>query len=384
MRIGISFLQPDEQTSIWNNGGLQNVFHLLDLFRASPIVQDVFLLNYSPFEGMANNMPQEYAKFLARPADVQSLCDVVFEIGNQLSRDTVEQLRSNGTVVITYRFSNDYVLDNERMLFNRSGGLYFDFAQFDEVWTHAQHINTCRTYWEMCYSAPVRVMPHIWLPTFVDQASKAVHLEHGIKFGYSKDKDGHIAVLEPNMNMVKTAVFPTLICEKAYRLRPELFKHVYVTNGISLAETKPWAHFVNTLDIFKNQLLSTEPRYSSTFFLSAWANTVVAHQWENGLNYLYYDVLYGGYPLVHNSPFLKDVGYYYEGFNGDEGASALIKALTLHESNFAEYSKKASAYLETVMANSKKNIDLHVSKLIELVEKKAPVRAAFKAKHGLA
>lgn len=318
MRIGITFLQPDEQTSVWNNGGLQNVFHLLELFKASQSVKAVYLLNYSPFDGMTANMPQEYGLHLARPADVLPLCDVVFEVGQQLSRGEVDHLRSCGTVVITYRFSNDYVLDNERMLFNRTGGVYFEAAQFDEVWTHAQHINTCRTYWETCYRAPVRVLPHIWLPTFVDQAARAIHAEHGLSYGYTSAQAGHVAVFEPNLNMVKTAVFPTLVCEKAYRLRPDLFKHIYITNGLGLAQTKAWAHLVNTLDIFKHQLLSTEPRYSSVYFLSKWASTVVSHQWENGLNYMYYDVLYGGYPLVHNSPFLKEVGYFYEGFDGDQ------------------------------------------------------------------
>ena len=55
--------------------------------------------------------------------------------------------------------------------------------------------------------------------------------------------------------------------------------------------------------------------------LGQFVDTVVVHHWENGLNYLYYDVLYGGYPLIHNSEFLKDVGYYFDAFDVQSGAS---------------------------------------------------------------
>jgi hypothetical protein len=44
-------------------------------------------------------------------------------------------------------------------------------------------------------------------------------------------------------------------------------------------------------------------------------DAVITHQWENDLNYLYWDVLSLGYPLVHNSSRIKDAGYYYPDFD---------------------------------------------------------------------
>ncbi|QQX88401.1 DUF2827 family protein [Cupriavidus necator] len=46
---------------------------------------------------------------------------------------------------------------------------------------------------------------------------------------------------------------------------------------------------------------SFEARYSTPYFLARFTDVVVTHQWENGLNYLYYEAAYGRYPLVHNS-----------------------------------------------------------------------------------
>jgi hypothetical protein len=45
--------------------------------------------------------------------------------------------------------------------------------------------------------------------------------------------------------------------------------------------------------------------------MSEYGDVVLSHQWENGLNFLYIDALYLRYPLVHNSPYFKECGYYY-------------------------------------------------------------------------
>lgn len=57
-------------------------------------------------------------------------------------------------------------------------------------------------------------------------------------------------------------------------------------------------------------------------------DVLISHQWENELNYLYCEALYKGTPLVHNSPRLRDVGYYYDGFDIDAGAAQTVRALS--------------------------------------------------------
>ena len=77
--------------------------------------------------------------------------------------------------------------------------------------------------------------------------------------------------------------------------------------------------------------MTIEPRFVSPQFLANHCDAVVTHHWENGLNYLYYEVLYGGYPLIHNSEFLKDYGYYYDDFDAESGADALLSARAEHD-----------------------------------------------------
>ncbi|MBL8519097.1 MAG: DUF2827 family protein, partial [Betaproteobacteria bacterium] len=111
---------------------------------------------------------------------------------------------------------------------------------------------------------------------------------------------------------------------------------------------------------------TVEPRFVTADFLAHHADAVVTHHWENGLNYLYYDVLFGGYPLVHNSEFLADVGYYYESFDAEAGGEALVRAIDTHDANLPRYRETAAALLSRVEATAPGSIAAHEKLLIEI------------------
>ena len=90
------------------------------------------------------------------------------------------------------------------------------------------------------------------------------------------------------------------------------------------------------------------------------ADAVVTHHWENGLNYLYYEALFGGYPLIHNSEFIADYGYYYPSFNAEEGGKVLEMALRTHDANLEEYKIKSKHLLDRRSPTSKESIDCHL------------------------
>jgi hypothetical protein len=102
--------------------------------------------------------------------------------------------------------------------------------------------------------------------------------------------------------------------------------------------------------------------------MGQYGGIVLCHQWENGLNYVYYEALYGGYPLVHNSPFLKHVGYYYDQFDIDAGAQALETAWLTHDKNLAAYKVDALDFLETVSPYSDNVIQSYNKRIEELMK----------------
>src|SRR5438445_3926149 len=165
----------------------------------------------------------------------------------------------------------------------------------------------------------VEVVPHIWSPMFIDQHAAEL-AKRGVRFGFehrdrrSLEPGWRIGIFEPNISVVKNCFIPMLVCDSAYRQRRDSVALMLVMNTFHMKAHPTFNSFASHLDLTRDSKASYEPRQAFAECMLANAlDAVVAHQWECGLNYAYYDALYGGYPLVHNSDFLRDdgVGLYY-------------------------------------------------------------------------
>lgn len=374
LNIGVTLFVPrDGSPSIWSNGAVQNILFLYFMLLNSPDVGEVWLINAGDGERLSSGLMLDDLNLpLPRLSEVVHRLDVLIEAGAQISAQEAAQVSERGGVVVAYRCGNDYVMDVERLCFKKPSGSIFNGTRFDEVWTHAQHENTCRSYWEIGMRAPVRVMPHIWSPFFLDRAiAELGAVEPTVTFGYQpRPGPKRVAIFEPNMNVVKNSILPMLVCEAAHRADPSALREVYVTNALPLKEHITFQHFANALDIVRDRIASFEARYNLPVFLSRYTDVVVAHQWENGLNYLYYDALYGGYPLVHNSTFLGKAGYFYNGFDAAQGGEALLRAIRHHDQNVEAYQAHARAVLNAVRIDNPDVVRTHIDRLHLLLNRK--------------
>ncbi|MBV8046536.1 MAG: DUF2827 domain-containing protein [Paludibacterium sp.] len=350
--IGITWYATHQPgCSIWSNGTLQNVLLLFYLLKSAG-AGNIWLIN----GGDAGTLPP--ALRLAEPdlplvrfAEVADQLDVLIEGGAQVQPEQAEAVHRRHGIVLAYRCGNDYIMDAERICFNLPSGSAFNGTVFDEIWTQPQHEKMCRSFWELALRAPVRIMPHIWSSRFIRQElANLARNEPDLSFGYSPNATGgkRVAVFEPNLNVVKTFLTPLLICEAAYRQAPQALQAVFITNTSGLTSHPSFQGFAAATDLYRDKKVTFEARYRIPMFLARFTDIVVSHQWENGLNYLYYDVLYGGYPLVHNSPYLRDVGYYYPDFDAEAGARALLTAVRQHDSRIDDYRQQADRLLSRV------------------------------------
>jgi hypothetical protein len=97
---------------------------------------------------------------------------------------------------------------------------------------------------------------------------------------------------------------------------------------------------IQTFDLFKEGKISAESRYQTAYMLTQHLDVLICHQLLNPLNYLYLDAAYLGYPVLHNAPMCKDLGYYYEGSDTVEASKILNYILTEHDKNIDEYNEK--------------------------------------------
>ena len=173
-------------------------------------------------------------------------------------------------------------------------------------------------------------MQHLWSPFFLENA-----LEKNGKtnsFFYSPgERRWRLAILEPNICSVKTCHLPMLLCDAAYRRDRQFVEYLRVYNAMKLKEHQGFIGFARSLDLVNHGLATFEPRLPIFDILSGQADAVVSHHWHNGQNYLYYETLYGGYALIHNSTFLDDCGYRYDDYDCEDGALALLQAHREHD-----------------------------------------------------
>ena len=161
--------------------------------------------------------------------------------------------------------------------------------------------------------------------------------------------------MEPNLSLMKCAIPPIIICENAYRNCKNI-KKLYITNiakDNKNIDLERLTLFVNYLDLRKDNKISVEPRVQSLSLMAEHGiDIAVSHQWENNLNYLYFDLAWMGWPIIHNATLCKDVGYYYDQFNYEEGGNILANVISNHDNN-SEYIKKNRIAIDKYLTTNK-------------------------------
>lgn len=357
-RLGITVsVKPDGDLGFFENGLKQNVWFLYELFRRSPNCEAAFLLNDS---GHTPKVPDWMDLNPARivPTLEAGKLDYVIGAGTDIALPIMRHLREHGTRCIAFKGGNSAVMSMEAIAGrpepSPGAECYNDYQMWDAIWMTPQHENTYRSWCETLYRVPIHVVPQIWAPTFIDRTKID-------GWGYEPGREKwRVASMDPNNTVMKTSHWPALIMERAYRFEPELWEAFYITNAVQFKDYLPFKTFMLALSASSAETghgkMTVEQRFLTSQFL-AHAEAVVTHQWENDLNYLYYDVLYGGYPLIHNSPSLRNFGYHYTSFDAGAGAEALLYAKAMHDKNLKSYKEDVGVLLASVRPEG--SIDLH-------------------------
>lgn len=365
LRVGVTHYIRDGSQSLWENGIFQNCFFLLMLLEASPVVKSCFIVNGGPGD------PKEAAGFLSgAPAPIISMreaqteVDVIIELSAQLDATWAREFKAKGGVIVGMHVASDYVIDAERMAYLLSPTLLMAGGPYDEIWTLPAFEKTCASYYQVGFRAPVRVMQHLWNADIIERSATAA----GREFRYQPGrKQWRVGVFEPNLCSVKTCHMPMLLTDVAYRKDPQAVEVLRVFNSLPLKEHADFVAFASHLDLVKANRASFEGRYPLFDIMSVECDVIVSHHWENAQNYLYYEALHGGYPLVHNSDQLADCGYRYCDFDPEDGALSLLQAYAEHDLRLDDYRSTAADFLSSLDPRSDTNVRLYSDVLLEVV-----------------
>jgi len=370
MKVGISVLTHEGQ-SIWENGIGQNVIYLAQLLSSLSFVDEVILLNCGNQSQMPVEVDLDALKLrLMTPRDATHLIDVAIELAGGLDVEWLDYIRAMGKKVVFHCCGQAYISIVEPIVFEKPG--FFSRAdRCDELWI-LQRDRRFIPMLQALHRCPVVDVPYLWSPQFIDRR-EAVLREAGVHFGYVPRTSGQtrpralrVAIFEPNISVTKVCSIPMLVCDSAFRADPKSVAGLHVLNSVQMKDHPTFNYLANSLDIVKQSKAVFQQRHDFAGYMGQFADAVISHQWLNMQNTLYLDALHGGYPLIHNSPWLGNAGYYYPEFDIAAGAHQLLSAARNHDEEFDAYQERSKAFLARLHPDHAQNRDDYARRLLRL------------------
>lgn len=367
LRVGVTLSVRKGAQSIWENGVFQNCAFLAQLLNHSPAVSEAVLVNTTGFTPNPSlQLDLAGVRMLNLDEAAQAL-DVAIEMSATFPDDWMAAFRARGGRSVWMRVGNDYVIDIERAMHGKPAMALTRDSVFDAIWTIPEYVHSCTDYFGLSARAPVRVLPHLWTPLFLRKGVDTLPPDK--PWGYRPGRaTWRVCSFEPNLCMVKTSLIPLLACEEAYRANPAFLQSLRICNTLQIKDDPRFACAALTLDVVQHGLASFEGRAPLYEFMASHGDCIVSHHWENGQNYLYYEALYGAYPLVHNSEFIKGCGYYYPHFDCQAGGQALLRAFMEHDRRLDDEKRSTAALLHSLDVANPANIEAYTRELLALFE----------------
>jgi Protein of unknown function (DUF2827) len=368
LNIAMTASIGEEYQTIWGSGITQNIFFLYQLFAKSEAVDNIYLLDLlqEPFEQKKEIIIGHNRYTCINKEFASDNIDVLIEIGTQVWPEIAADIRARGGKIISMRCGNAYIDEVMGIFSDRTALNPINGVNYDEIWVLPHYGINSAPMLRTLYRCPVKVVNYIWDPEFIHLAAEKYNVDYQYNPDSITNSGKKIATCEPNLNPTKTFHIPLLACEEVYRQDSSLIKHVYAMNTWGLNTNQSLLHFVNRLDLFKAGLTSFESRVDIVSMMKNTAEVIVSHHWQNGLNNLHFDILYGGYPLIHNSEFISEYGYYYETFSPQDAARQLTKAIKHHDENLAQYKEHNKQLFAQYTLHNPSNIRFYGDLLVGL------------------
>jgi hypothetical protein len=292
--------------------------------------------------------------------------DLVIEVGYTFSPGDIAKIRNHNKNIKIAKISygNMYFALQECIVAPQGASAtasYAPDAPRDALWT-SPHFDFSRDWEALIANAPIaRQAPYIWSPKAIELRLK----EAGITRDDLCTNRRNVAVLEPNLNIMKTTTIPAAIAEALHRRDNKQLEQVLCFNAHQLLENKTAMSVFGHLDVSRDKVISFEKRLDFITIFQKYAGTLLSHQHYNALNYVYLEAMYLGIPFVHNSPYFREAGYYYEGFDIHTGADRLAEAVSGKE---LEYAAASEEYIYEHSPQNPKNIQGYIDLVEEVLQ----------------
>jgi hypothetical protein len=336
------------EKSIFTNGLFQNIYFLYKLAE---------IIGYTPFLLFNDrDVPDSLPDFM-KSIRTLIISDLIktpipiykyIEIGMSIDPDMRKYLKTLGARVIKLYLGNILNIDIETPTYYINQNFaHHIVGEADEIWV-SPHYEMHREYAAVLNhvrpdSATNKIAAYVWDPMFITRFGSLA--PKWIPRGPSEPVQ--ILIMEPNISFQKASIIPLLICEALAQTNPSLKLDIKVVNGQRLQNIGyAYECFLPRLKIFRDGCIEFCERTDMRTAMAKYPSAIpICHNYNNEYNYMQFEFMYAGYPLIHNSPSWKHAGYYYNEETIEEGLAALLKAINNHEDNFDIYMGQAKTLM---------------------------------------
>ena len=336
------------EDNIFCNGLFQNVVLLYRMFESmgwTPLL----IVNEKP-KNLDKVPPQIRAcrvvcaeELLKQPIPIYAY----IEIGMSIDPTVRKFLKMIGSKICKLYLGNILNIDIETPVFYPDMNFaHHVIGEIDRVWVsphYAQHDQYANALNHVALSAPEsQIGPYVWDPSFVTDDGK----RHISWRPTMPDEKETIVITEPNISFQKSAVVPLLMIDRWYRKMGRNWNgRVVVVNGPRILQIPHFKQNIyDTLDIVKDGKVEMADRKDIVTTLKTYPNaTFICHQINNEFNYMVMELMWLGFPVLHNARSWDAYGYYYPGSDLDAGGELLSLIRGKHVENLEVYKSHARA-----------------------------------------
>ena len=368
MRIGVTINVGS--SSIWSAGVNQNAMYLAMLLKEAG--HDTVILYSNATE--ANNTKRVLdeintgVQLMDLKSSLSNQFDVIIQLGLTVEKYMHDEWKKQNENLkfVCYECGNHFLIDQEKVLYEMHNANVehrpMNYAIPDQVWCIPQMENTNLSYFKFkrkCNNTTV--VPFIWDPIVLETEAK-----NNSYTLYKPREIKKLAVMEPNISVMKNCLFPIIILDKFVEEEYAELEKIYLVGAKRIKDNLAFKKFITPTRLLAKKLLTAESRIQTHFLLNNYADLVLSWQWENNLNYLYSDVAWLGWPVVHNANLCQDIGYYYESFDAEDGALKVKEAIENHNDD-VEYMERMRKTIGRYTKENKKLREQYNELLEDLV-----------------
>lgn len=267
--------------------------------------------------------------------------DIILQAGWVIKDSLIDKIKDKNPKCrnVHVLYGNSMLADIERCDWNST--IPVTNHKVDEVWI-SPHYEISFDYFKTYYKTEkVFELPYIWSSTYIEKLERDLNKESKSCY-WSSNKENNVGILEPNLNMTKHCLPSIMNIEEFYKSNQKAdLNKVKVYCSLKLTEKKYFKGLMWKLNLTKDQKIFFYSRLNICKILSEECNLIMSHHLLNGLNYTYLEALYFNIPLIHNSKYIKESGYYYPDYSTKQAAAKLSESLEFHEQNIESYKEKS-------------------------------------------